>query len=65
MLANFHELTDNHIGRACPDTAGSRECGKPNCDGVVPDSNPQPNICNEQLRFANGACGRWDGSERV
>ena len=63
MSANFHELTANHIGCACPDTAGGEGVGKSHSDGFVSDGNSQPNFCNEQLGFANGACGRWDGSE--
>ena len=31
-------------------------------DAFVSDGNSQPDFCNEQLGFANGACGRWDGS---
>ena len=63
MPANFHELTANHIGCACPDTAGGEGVGKSHSDGFVSGGNRQPNFCNEQLGFANGACGRWDGSE--
>ena len=63
MPANFHELTANHIGCACPDTAGGGEAWISHSDGFVSDGNSQPNFCNEQLGFANGACGRWDGSE--
>ncbi len=63
MPANFHELTANHIGGACRDTAGGGEAWKSHSDGFVSDGNIQPNFCNEQVGFANGACGRWDGSE--
>ena len=63
MSANFHELTANHNGCACPDTAGGEGVGKSHSDGFVADGNSQPNFCNEQLGFANGACGRWEGSE--
>ena len=63
MSANFHELTANHIGCACPDTAGGEGVGESRSDGLVSDGNSQPNFCNEQLGFANGACGRWEGSE--
>ena len=63
MPANFHELTANHIGCACPDTAGSQEGGKSHSDGFVSDGNSQPDFCNEPLGFANGGCGRWEGSE--
>ena len=63
MPANFHELTANHIGCACPDTAGGEGVGKSHSDGFVSGGNRQPNFCNEQLGFANGACGRWEGSE--
>ncbi len=63
MPANFHELTANHNGCACPDTAGGEGVGKSLSYGFVSDGNSQPNFCNEQLGFANGACGRWDGSE--
>ena len=63
MPANFHELTANHIGCACPDTAGGEGVRKSHSDGFVLGGNAQRNFCNEQVGFANGACGRWDGSE--
>ena len=63
MSANFHELTANHNGCACPDTAGGEGVGKSNSDGFVSGGNRQPSFCNVQVGFANVACGRWDGSE--
>ena len=62
MPANFHELTANRIGCACPDTAGGGGVGKSHGDGFESGGSGQPNFCDEQLGFANGACGRWEGS---
>ena len=62
MPANFHELTANDIGCACPDTAGGGEAGKSHSNGFVSDGNSQPDFCDEQLGFANGAGGRWEAA---
>ena len=61
MTRNFHNFASTselvRVG------ASGNKVGKSHSDGFVSDGNSQPNFCNEQLGFASGACGRWEGSE--